>query len=93
MSNVSQMFSNPNSELAFGLAYILMVTEFAGEHIYHIFCGTVAYMIFLIGALGCGTIKGVLFCKELWNWTISMITNGFFVDRIVSRGGGNSCRG
>ena len=84
MSNVSQMFPNPNSELAFGLAYVLMVTGFAGKHIYHILCGTVSYMIFLIGAFSGSTIKGVFFHKDSVDRTVSMFTNSFFMYRSVS---------
>ena len=57
MLNVCQMFPNPNSELAFGLSYILLVTNYAGKHVDHIFCGTVSYMVFLIGACSGGTSK------------------------------------
>ena len=82
MSNISQMFTNPDSELAFGLSYILMVTDNAGEHIYHIFGGTVAYMMFNIGAFcGC-TIKFVSFQKDGRNRALSVITNRFFMKDI-----------
>ena len=82
MSNISQMFANPDSELTFGLAHILLVTDIAGKHIYHIFGGTVAYMMFNIGAFcGC-TIEFVSFQKDCRYGALSMVTNCFFVNDI-----------
>ena len=82
MSNISQMFTNPDSELTFGLSYILVVTDIAGKHIYHIFGGTVAYMVFNIGAFcGC-TIEFVSLQKDSRYRALSVITNCFFVNDI-----------
>ena len=72
------MFTYSYFELAFGLSYILVVTDIASEHIHQVLGSAIAYMVFPIGSMGCVTGEKILFIEDFRYWTISVVTNGFF---------------
>ena len=60
------------------LAHVLVFTDFACQHIYHILGSAIAYIVFFIGSLSFCTFKIFTFVEYFQDWAISVVTDWFF---------------